>query len=80
MQSCTIIIFGATGDLAKQKLLPALYHLDIEDRLTADTRIICMGRKACPLDEWHDKVTEYITVKSRNSIQEKDLTQFLNKV
>ena len=45
MQPCTIIIFGATGDLAKKKLLPALYHLNIENRLTDNTRIICMGRQ-----------------------------------
>lgn len=27
MKSITIVIFGATGDLAKRKLIPALYHL-----------------------------------------------------
>ena len=25
---CIVVIFGASGDLTKRKLLPALYHLD----------------------------------------------------
>ncbi len=80
MQSCTIIIFGATGDLAKKKLLPALYHLNIENRLTDDTRIICMGRQESSLSDWHDKVTEYVTTKARDGADADALEKFLNKV
>jgi glucose-6-phosphate 1-dehydrogenase len=25
---CAVVIFGASGDLTKRKLLPALYHLE----------------------------------------------------
>jgi len=51
MKSCSIIIFGATGDLSKKKLLPALYHLNAENRLTDDTKIICMGRREMTQEE-----------------------------
>ncbi|MGI4852633.1 MAG: hypothetical protein ACRYF4_01145, partial [Janthinobacterium lividum] len=27
-EPCIVVIFGASGDLTKRKLLPALYHLD----------------------------------------------------
>ena len=54
MQPCTIVIFGATGDLSQKKLLPALYHLQAENRLTDDTRIICMGRKESTQEEWQE--------------------------
>jgi glucose-6-phosphate 1-dehydrogenase len=37
---CTYVIFGATGNLSRIKLMPALYHLDIENRLDKDTKII----------------------------------------
>ncbi|MFT7235436.1 MAG: glucose-6-phosphate 1-dehydrogenase [Methylophagaceae bacterium] len=80
MQSCTIIIFGATGDLAKKKLLPALYHLSIENRLTDDTRIICMGRQDTALSDWHKMVTEYVSSKKRGGIDETGLQDFLSKV
>lgn len=34
MNDATIIIFGATGDLAKRKLIPALYQLVAKNKLT----------------------------------------------
>ena len=80
MQPCTIIIFGATGDLAKKKLLPALYHLNIENRLTDDTRIICMGRQETTQSQWHVKVTEYISLKARNGLDDDSLKHFLSKI
>jgi glucose-6-phosphate 1-dehydrogenase len=80
MQPCTIIIFGATGDLAKKKLLPALYHLNIENRLTDNTRIICMGRQETTQSQWHEKVTEYISLKARNVLDDDSLKHFLSKI
>jgi glucose-6-phosphate 1-dehydrogenase len=80
MPPCTIIIFGATGDLAKKKLLPALYHLNIENRLTEDTRIICMGRQESTHADWHEKVAEYVSEKARNGIDAAALQNFLGKV
>src|SRR5271165_4291488 len=35
-----IVIFGATGDLAKRKLLPGLFHLAVADLLPQKYRII----------------------------------------
>ncbi len=32
-QSDALVLFGITGDLAKKKLLPAVYHLAQRDRL-----------------------------------------------
>ncbi len=40
----SIIIFGATGDLAKKKLFPALYKLCLEDRVPRDLNIVGYGR------------------------------------
>ena len=31
----TIVIFGANGDLPRRKLLPALYHLAADERLSS---------------------------------------------
>ena len=28
-EACSLIIFGATGNLAQLKLLPALFHLEV---------------------------------------------------
>lgn len=49
---CTFVIFGATGHLASQKLLPALYHLEAADRLTEELRFIALGRRDWRRAEW----------------------------
>ena len=33
MQDMTFVLFGATGDLAKRKLFPALYNLFLDGKL-----------------------------------------------
>ena len=42
---CTIILFGATGDLAKKKLLPALADMQQRGQLHRKTRVIAIGRR-----------------------------------
>jgi glucose-6-phosphate 1-dehydrogenase len=36
---CVFVIFGASGDLTRRKLLPALYHLYREGMMPEDFRI-----------------------------------------
>jgi glucose-6-phosphate 1-dehydrogenase len=40
---CTYVIFGATGNLSRLKLMPALYHLEEAGRLPDTTRILFVG-------------------------------------
>jgi glucose-6-phosphate 1-dehydrogenase len=46
-----IVIFGVTGDLANRKLLPALYELNLEGRLTVPVHVIGFARR-----EWTDEI------------------------
>ena len=39
-----IVIFGANGDLSKRKLIPALYHLQLEGLMPEDYRVIGTSR------------------------------------
>src|SRR5262245_33354639 len=41
-----MVVFGGRGDLAKRKLLPALYELDRDNRLPPEGRIIAVSRGA----------------------------------
>ena len=45
IESCTYVIFGATGNLARLKLMPGFYHLDMENKLPEGTRIVAVGRR-----------------------------------
>jgi glucose-6-phosphate 1-dehydrogenase len=40
----TLVIFGATGDLTRRKLLPAVYHLSRGQRLPARFGVVGVGR------------------------------------
>ncbi len=55
---CEIIIFGGTGDLALRKLIPALYFLELDRRLPADTRIIGVSRREMKSDAYRKLVAE----------------------
>jgi glucose-6-phosphate 1-dehydrogenase len=42
---CTLIIFGITGDLARRKLIPALYNLALDGRLPSSLAIVGLARE-----------------------------------
>ena len=50
----TIVIIGATGDLAQRKLLPALYHLWVKGRLAPNVPIVGFSRQEMSTDEFRD--------------------------
>jgi glucose-6-phosphate 1-dehydrogenase len=44
-ESCTVVIFGATGDLTHRKLIPALYNLAVEGELPPGVKILGFARR-----------------------------------
>lgn len=66
--SCTYVVFGATGNLSMSKLMPAFYHLDKHDRLQDEVRIVAIGRRDWDREEWIAKVREAILPKARGGI------------
>ena len=40
----TLLLFGATGDLAKRMLLPSLFGLDADELLPAKLRVVATAR------------------------------------
>jgi glucose-6-phosphate 1-dehydrogenase len=57
-EACTLIIFGATGNLAQRKLLPALYQLECTGLLNQPLRILCSGRSEYSQQTWRTRVRE----------------------
>src|SRR5215471_6668029 len=59
----TLVIFGASGDLTRRKLLPAVYHLSRGQRLPARFHVIGVARTAMSDDEFrrqfHDSLKEF---------------------
>ena len=42
---CIVVIFGASGDLTKRKLLPALYHLEQAGNLPDNFAVVGVARR-----------------------------------
>ena len=53
---CTIVIFGASGDLTARKLIPALYHLHLEKQLPRPFRIIGFSRSEKSDEGWRGEL------------------------
>jgi glucose-6-phosphate 1-dehydrogenase len=56
----TVVIFGASGDLAHRKLLPALYHLYLEQRLPERFTIIGYARTPRSSDGFRESAFEAV--------------------
>ena len=56
-EHCTMVIFGATGDLTKRKLFPALYQLAAEHLLASGFAVLAVGRDESDTDaSFRDKM------------------------
>lgn len=65
VEPCTIVIFGASGDLTSRKLVPALYHLFIEKRLPTPVRIIGFARREKSEEGWREELKAALVQFSR---------------
>ena len=71
-----MVIFGATGDLTKRKLLPALYNLAKDDFLPHKFAIIGVGRQELPSDEFRSQMIEHLREFVPNRPDEKIIDWF----
>jgi len=61
-----VVIFGASGDLTKRKLLPALYNLELERLLPNSFAIIGVARRPIGDEAFRAQMLEGINTFSRN--------------
>lgn len=53
-----IVVFGGTGDLARRKLIPSLYHRFCDGQIPKESRIIGASRSVLSRDEYLDMIRE----------------------
>jgi len=56
MEPSTLVIFGATGNLARLKLMPALFSLEVDGRLPERMVILAFARRDWDQSQWRDEV------------------------
>jgi glucose-6-phosphate 1-dehydrogenase len=76
----TLVIFGATGDLARRKLIPALYNLAHEGALPERFRLVGVSRKEKEHDDFRGECEEAIRRFSRRTPREDVLQTLLESV
>ena len=80
LNPCTLVIFGAGGNLARIKLMPALYRLEAEHRLPEGTRIIGISREAWNREQWLDEVSGMLRAKYPHGLDEAAFERFRTRL
>ncbi len=68
-EPCTLIIFGASGDLTKRKLVPALFNLVVDQSLTVPFDIVGFSRSEFSDEDFRKRMLEGLEKYSRNNPQ-----------
>lgn len=69
-QACTLVIFGATGDLTRRKLVPGLYSLAREGLLPRHFAVVAFARRDKTHDQFRNEMRQAITEFARYPLDE----------
>jgi glucose-6-phosphate 1-dehydrogenase len=75
MEATTFVLFGATGDLARRKIYPALYNLFVDQKLQQSFSIIGLGRREVSNEAFQATVEQSLRDYSRREVNDPALMQ-----
>lgn len=75
VQPCTLVILGGSGDLARRKLIPALYNL-LLDGVLPDVAVLGVGRKPLSDAAFRAAAREGIAAHSRQALDQAKWAEF----
>lgn len=75
-ETTTIVIFGASGDLTRRKLIPALFDLQVKGRLPSNWRIVGVARSPLSDDEFRDRMESGVKEFARSMYDAKEWKRF----
>ncbi|HEV2994611.1 MAG TPA: glucose-6-phosphate dehydrogenase [Chthoniobacterales bacterium] len=79
-QPCTIVIFGATGDLTHRKLIPALYNLAADGELPPAVTVVGFARRKKNDDDFRRDLEEATRKFSRQSVRDEIWKTFAQSI
>jgi glucose-6-phosphate 1-dehydrogenase len=68
---CTLVVFGASGDLTRRKLFPAIYSLAARDLLPEQFAIVGVARTKETDDEFRSRMKDAVCEFGRDELDEK---------
>jgi glucose-6-phosphate 1-dehydrogenase len=75
-----IVIFGASGDLTRRKLLPALFHLFLEDMLPASFAIVGYARTELTDEDFREQARAAVSEYGRCLAEPDAWTEFAKRL
>src|SRR5205814_4798517 len=79
-QPCTIVIFGATGDLTQRKLIPTLYTLAADGDLPPAVAIVGFARREKSDDQFRSELEEATRKFSRQPVRDEMWKTFAQSI
>ena len=79
-QPCTIVIFGATGDLTHRKLIPALYNLAADGDLPPAVEIVGFARREKSDEQFRAELEEATRKFSRQPVRDEVWKTFAQSI
>ncbi len=79
-QPCSVVIFGATGDLTHRKLVPALYNLAADGELPPAVAVVGFARREKSDDEFRQEMEESTRKFSRQSVRDEIWKTFAQSI
>jgi len=79
VRPATFVLFGATGDLAAKKLLPALYNLAAEDRLPDRFRVVGVA-SSMQEHTFREHMQSAVQANSRSGVVQPVLDRLMDRV
>jgi len=67
-EPCTMVIFGASGDLTRRKLLPALYNLSLDGLLPGSFAVVGFARSEMTDEQFRQQAREAVLQFSRRPV------------
>lgn len=76
VEPCTLVIFGGSGDLARRRLIPALYNLLLDGLLPSSYAVLGLGRKSMTDEAFRAMAREGVMGHSRQALVETTWNEF----
>jgi glucose-6-phosphate 1-dehydrogenase len=70
-----LVIFGASGDLTKRKLIPALLELERQKLLPAEFAVLGVSRTNLSDESFREKMTEFLPASLNDDLKDKFLAR-----
>jgi glucose-6-phosphate 1-dehydrogenase len=77
---CTIVIFGATGDLTHRKLIPALYNIAADGELPPGVTVVGFARRPKTDEEFRSELEEAARKHSRQEVRDELWKTFADSI